>query len=320
MFGAKTITPSRFHAPPRGVGASQRVSAGPPVTATFLSLPCAKKPRCASSGDQNGRSASSVPRISRASSESSGRIQRRFAPPSVLVKTSRRPLGESAKFAVCGSETLKRPDSCVGADSRQCRTAGTASAVATSTARPKTAQGQPCAWRRRFGRNRRRRSVRLERTVECETHVAHRLRPLTRVLAQAELQDAPDPWRHLGRERGEVRLESGNRTQHVDDVVAVERPFRGEHLVAARSRTTRCRPACRRPGRGPAPATCRPPYRGSSPSASALDLLGARASVEGHGGRGDRRRLHDVRPLVPPEPAPWRARSPAPSPCRRAGL
>ena len=62
------------------------------------------------------------------------------APPSVLVKTSRRPLGESAKFAVCGSGTLKRPDSGVGADSRQCRTAGTASAVAASTARPKAAQ------------------------------------------------------------------------------------------------------------------------------------------------------------------------------------
>src|SRR5215471_11304436 len=52
--GEKTIVPSRFHEPPRPVGASQRTCGGPPAKAILFSLPSAKNPRCSPSGDQNG--------------------------------------------------------------------------------------------------------------------------------------------------------------------------------------------------------------------------------------------------------------------------
>src|SRR5436190_10319705 len=41
----KMITPSRFHVPPKLVGASHSVTGGPPDTSIFLSFPSAKNPR-----------------------------------------------------------------------------------------------------------------------------------------------------------------------------------------------------------------------------------------------------------------------------------
>src|SRR5712691_13454804 len=73
--GANTITPSRFHVPPSPAGASQSVCDGPPDTSILLSLPCAKKAMDLLSGDQNGRTAPSVPVKGRASGASSERTQ-----------------------------------------------------------------------------------------------------------------------------------------------------------------------------------------------------------------------------------------------------
>jgi hypothetical protein len=44
LAGVKRITPFLFQAPPRGLGASHRVTGGPPVISIFLSLPPAPKP------------------------------------------------------------------------------------------------------------------------------------------------------------------------------------------------------------------------------------------------------------------------------------
>ena len=56
----KTIDPARFHVPPLGWTASHSICTGPPVAATLLSVPRAKKPRKRLSGDQNGLDAPSV--------------------------------------------------------------------------------------------------------------------------------------------------------------------------------------------------------------------------------------------------------------------
>ncbi len=71
--GAKRITPSRFQVPPTPGVASQRIWGGPPEAAIFFSFPCAKKPMNSLSGDQNGKSAPSVPGMTCAWSESRAR-------------------------------------------------------------------------------------------------------------------------------------------------------------------------------------------------------------------------------------------------------
>src|SRR5450755_3802248 len=72
-LGENRITPWRFQVPPRPLLASHRVWGGPPAIATFLSLPPAKNPRYAPSGDQKGYVAPSVPASGLASSVSMAR-------------------------------------------------------------------------------------------------------------------------------------------------------------------------------------------------------------------------------------------------------
>ena len=68
----------------------------PPVTATFISLPSAKNPIDAPSGDQNGCLAPSVPATAVASSESSDRTNKRDGePPLMAVNAIRRPSGDT---------------------------------------------------------------------------------------------------------------------------------------------------------------------------------------------------------------------------------
>src|SRR5258708_6031557 len=59
--GDNTITPSRFQAPPRPLGASHTPCDCPPAMSIFLSLPSAKNPIDLLSGDQNGYDAPCVP-------------------------------------------------------------------------------------------------------------------------------------------------------------------------------------------------------------------------------------------------------------------
>ena len=220
IFGAKTITPSRFHVPPRGVAASHRVCAGPPARAIFLSLPCAKNPRFRPSGDQNGNVAPSVPGIGRASSESSGRTQRRVGPPSSLTKARLRPSGESIKkfrLDFSGSDTLKRPESWAGGVSRKCRTVGTAIATITTTATASAAihasrpLGDDMA-AAVLG------STRLERAIECQPSFTDVAQSLLWIFVQTAPQQRPHGRRRRGRQRRPLWLLAEDRDDRVSDI------------------------------------------------------------------------------------------------------
>src|SRR5271169_5861634 len=83
--GLKTMIPSRLHAPPPPPDASHNVKGGPPDASIFLSFPSAKNPTKRLSGDQNGRTAPSVPASACAVSASSERIQRRDFPSALVA-------------------------------------------------------------------------------------------------------------------------------------------------------------------------------------------------------------------------------------------
>src|SRR5438128_3549048 len=53
--GAKTMTPSRLHVPPRPERISQRLWGGPPEASIFFNFPSAKKAINRLSGDQKGK-------------------------------------------------------------------------------------------------------------------------------------------------------------------------------------------------------------------------------------------------------------------------
>src|SRR5215471_4937259 len=94
--GVNTITLSEFHVPPRPSLASARIRAGPPATSHRLSLPPAKKPTDALSGDQNGYAAPSEPGNGAAVVPSSERIHSLVSSCSSAAKTTLRPSGEIA--------------------------------------------------------------------------------------------------------------------------------------------------------------------------------------------------------------------------------
>jgi hypothetical protein len=79
-WGAKTMTTSLLHDPPRPSPASQIAAGAPPATATSCSLPSAKRATKRLSGDQKGKVAPSVPGSGCAVSESKGRSQNRIPP------------------------------------------------------------------------------------------------------------------------------------------------------------------------------------------------------------------------------------------------
>ena len=93
------ITPSRFHDPPVVVlsasDASQMTMGELPVRSTRFSLLAEKNATERPSGDQNGRSAPSVPAIRRPSNASSGRSHSAGASFAVAMRnTIWRPSGE----------------------------------------------------------------------------------------------------------------------------------------------------------------------------------------------------------------------------------
>ncbi len=53
-FGENTMIPVWLHVPPRALGASASVCAGPPDTSMRFSFPSAKNPSDCPLGDQNG--------------------------------------------------------------------------------------------------------------------------------------------------------------------------------------------------------------------------------------------------------------------------
>src|SRR2546428_9089174 len=123
LSGAKTITPSRFQAPPRAKGASQSVSAGPPAASIFLSFPSAKNPTKRLSGDQNGNEAPSVPVSACAESPSRERTQRISLPSAVgATKVRRWPSGEMLREPALVSMKLKLDFSGARIEERTART------------------------------------------------------------------------------------------------------------------------------------------------------------------------------------------------------
>src|SRR5262249_2160069 len=85
--------------PPRGSGASAIVRTGPPAAGIFLSFPSAKNPTHWLSGDQNGKSAPSVPGIAWAASACRDLSQSvAFAPGAVATNTIDRPFGDRANW------------------------------------------------------------------------------------------------------------------------------------------------------------------------------------------------------------------------------
>jgi hypothetical protein len=91
-----TITPFRFHVPPRAPSALQMVCTGPPERSIFFSLESAKKAMKRLSGDQNGSAAPSVPARGVISAESSARIQICCLPSFTRTSAAKRPSGETA--------------------------------------------------------------------------------------------------------------------------------------------------------------------------------------------------------------------------------
>ena len=115
--GAKTITLSRFHVPPRPNSASHTTIAGPPSMRILLSLPSAKKPIERLSGDQNGNVASSVPGRTCASTALK-RSHARAECPSRLLATNTIEL-PSGEIANCGATPVPPPAGVANVPSRR---------------------------------------------------------------------------------------------------------------------------------------------------------------------------------------------------------
>src|SRR5262249_435867 len=74
------MLPSSPQLPPRPAGASHRITGSPPSTASFLSLPAAKKATHCPSGEKNGAYAPSLPRSSTSCDSSNRRVNNRDFP------------------------------------------------------------------------------------------------------------------------------------------------------------------------------------------------------------------------------------------------
>src|SRR5262252_10452499 len=90
------MVPSRFQAPPRLASALTKTCGAPPTISMRFTLPSAKNPTDALSGDQNGYVAPSVPASGCAATESNGRSQSWDLPSFDAKNTRLRPSGEIA--------------------------------------------------------------------------------------------------------------------------------------------------------------------------------------------------------------------------------
>src|SRR6266481_559446 len=99
------MTPSAFHVPPRAVVASARLCTGPPVISTLFSFAFEKNPTDLLSGDQNGRTASSVPLRGCGVAESKGCRKSCLVPLLSDTYTTYFPLGEICGFNIPCFET-----------------------------------------------------------------------------------------------------------------------------------------------------------------------------------------------------------------------
>src|SRR5262249_25015822 len=94
---SKRMTPSELHEPSDPVAVSQIVCGGPPVMSTFFNFPPPVNATILLSGDQNRRTAPSVPGSGCGSRTSSGRTQTCDLPSrSVATNAILRPSGETS--------------------------------------------------------------------------------------------------------------------------------------------------------------------------------------------------------------------------------
>src|SRR5215471_5341876 len=84
--GVNMMEPSSLQTPPRGLVASQIVSAGPPASGNFLSKPFAKYAIHFPSSEKKGSAAPSVPSIGRALEALRGRSKSLELPDTTLVE------------------------------------------------------------------------------------------------------------------------------------------------------------------------------------------------------------------------------------------
>ena len=135
------MTPSGLQEPSEPVGVSQMVCGGPPATSTFRSFPAPLNATWRLSGDQNRRTAPSVPGSGWASSASIGRTHTWVAPClSVAMNATVRPSG-----AISGDVGLLSPSGTGIANFTSCGGSGarfvhaTANPIAASAATPHAA-------------------------------------------------------------------------------------------------------------------------------------------------------------------------------------
>ena len=133
-------------------------------------------------------------------------------------------------------------------------------------------------------------------TLELDARVADVAQPLAGSF-QGSAAEARAPRRRLRRQRRPVGLAPDDRRDRVRDGLAANgaRPSASRR---ARSRTPRCRCACRPPCRAPAPGSCRRRCRGSRRCGAADGRVGECEAI--------------LRRRPPSTPSPGRSRAPSP--------
>ena len=118
------------------------------------------------------------------------------------------------------------------------------------------------AARRGRPRGRRRRFRSRSQVLEREHEIARRLESAFRRLLQAAPDHAVERLRHVAAQVGEIRrMLLEHRVERFDPAGRSRRRVARRASRTARTRTKRCRSACRRAHRGPVPATCSLPSR-----------------------------------------------------------
>jgi hypothetical protein len=156
MLGVKMMVPFALQLPPRPSGASQRICIGPPLTDTLRSLPLEKNPRLRLSGDQKGKSASSVPSSASVRPVAISRIQSREPLGSPAMNASFLPSGEMAAGPATASVKSTPAGGLISAATGRCacRISLLSSRARTATAIAATQPATAAVASRRFSRRR----------------------------------------------------------------------------------------------------------------------------------------------------------------------
>ena len=274
--GANTITPLLLHAPPRPAGASQIVTAGPPATSIFLSLPLREeadgpavgrpeRQRCAFGRRKTLR----LERIERPHVERTDTARQSSSPAS----TTRVPSGETIGTLV-SADAVRRRDG----EARHAAAPAAASRVDAAAREGRARRRRPPRQRRRSTPSVRAARLAVAPAASTAATSVSRLAPSSTNSAVGDVADArfgillQAPLQQRAHRRGHVRAAARPSPAPAHDGAehVGRRPRRRTRASRSASRTARrrrprCRRACPRPCRAPARAPCRPPCRESSP-------------------------------------------------------